>query len=354
MSVITYPDDTIGVFGPDTFITMGFEQDEDITLVARHFSGSTFEKWLIMIPDTLYNAYTSSIELNVDEWADVYCNFHKLNKCSLTVHLGSNGTVTIDTLPDGTVETFDPDDQRSVSFEYYEGSNITLTANPDTGYELIDWGDPYHTTTDTVRILFGSNNYEFTTTFDIASELFKLPAQCHSGDHFKVQGRSRFYGKAVLNDDLEEKGAIILKDRHGSIFDRCSIEKNRIAMEYTNILRNYLHSSVVDGDIVNADSAYTYNTTTADTIVTERAMVDIDVFPDFVFDKNYCLQSIEKVEAYVKENGRLPRMPSAEEVRGKSLDAAEMYSKLMRNTEEAMLYLIQLHKRLRELELNDK
>ncbi len=353
VSVIIFPDDTVGMF-IDTFVTLEFAQSETVTLAAKNFSGNKFDNWFIMSPDSNYHLYSSSIELTVDEWVDSYCSFHELQKCSLTVHLGSNGTLTLDTLPDGTVETFDPADQKSVIFEYYEGSDITLRANPDPGYELIDWGDPANTTTDTVHILFSYNDYEFYTAFDIESELFKLPAQCHSGDHIKIQGRSRFYGKAVIGGDLEERGTIIVKDKRGSVFERCSIEKNRIALEHTNILRNYLYSPAVDGNIVKADSAHVYNTTTADTIVTERTRVDMEEFPDFVFDKNYYLQSIEKAEKYVNNNGRLPRMPSAEEVKGKGVDAADMYSKLMQQTEEAMLYLIQLHKRLNDLESNNK
>ncbi len=353
VSVVTYPDDTIGVFGPDTIVYLEFDQVETVTLTEMNNAGYAFEEWSVWI-DSNFTSSSSSIEVTVEKYTSINCRFHKLQKSSLTVHLGSNGTLTVDTLPDGTVETFDPADQKSVIFEYYEGSDITLTANPDPGYELIDWGDPANTTTDTVHILFSYNDYEFFTTFDIASELFKLPAQCYSGDHIKVQGRSRFYGKASIQDDLEERGTIIVKDKRGSVFERCSIEKNRIVLEHTNILRNYLYAPAVDGDLVKSDIAYVYNTTTADTIVTERTRVDMEEFPDFVFDNNYRLQSIEKTEKYVKNNGRLPRMPSAEEVKGKGVDAADMYSKLMQQTEEAMLYLIQLHKRLNDLESDKK
>ncbi len=354
VSVITLPGDTVGVFGPDTIVYLEFDQGETVTLTELNGTGYAFEEWSGWINDSNFTSSSSSIEVTVEKYTSISCRFHELQKCSLTVHLGSNGTVTVDTLPDGTVETFDPADQRCVIFEYYEGSDITLTANPDPGYELIDWGDPANTTTETVQILFSYNDYEFYTTFDIASELFKLPAQCYSGDHIKVQGRSRFYGKAVIRDVLEERGTIIVKDKRGSVFERCSIEINRIALEHTNILRNYLRSPAVDGDIVKADSANVYNTTTADTIVTERTRVDMEEFPDFVFDNNYRLQSIEKTEKYVKNNGRLPRMPSAEEVKDKGVDAADMYSKLMRQTEEATLYLIQLHKRLNDLESGKK
>jgi hypothetical protein len=71
---------------------------------------------------------------------------------------------------------------------------------------------------------------------------------------------------------------------------------------------------------------------------------------DFVFEEGYELMSLEEVEAYVKERGHLPDIPSAGEVTEHGVRVGEMESKLLQKIEELTLHLIAMDKRMQELE----
>ncbi len=71
---------------------------------------------------------------------------------------------------------------------------------------------------------------------------------------------------------------------------------------------------------------------------------------DKVFDKNYKLLSINELARFVAQNKHLPNIPSAKEVVEKGVNNAEMTAKLLEKIEEMSLYIIQLEKRLSQVE----
>ncbi|MGJ1457980.1 hypothetical protein [Sphingobacterium multivorum] len=54
-----------------------------------------------------------------------------------------------------------------------------------------------------------------------------------------------------------------------------------------------------------------------------KVKTDISV-PDYVFEPDYKLKSLEEIESYVKENKHLPEIPSAKQIQADGLDVAEM------------------------------
>lgn len=88
-------------------------------------------------------------------------------------------------------------------------------------------------------------------------------------------------------------------------------------------------------------------------ILTEKIKValssDQTNWPDFVFDDDYNLLSLNEVEDYIKENKHLPAIPSTEEVHANGLDLAQMDAKLLQKIEELTLYVIQQQKEINEL-----
>lgn len=70
-------------------------------------------------------------------------------------------------------------------------------------------------------------------------------------------------------------------------------------------------------------------------------------WPDYVFDKDYPLMSLDSVEAFVHLNHHLPEMASAEEVSKMGIDIGDNQKKLLQKTEEFMLYLIDQNRRLK-------
>lgn len=71
--------------------------------------------------------------------------------------------------------------------------------------------------------------------------------------------------------------------------------------------------------------------------------------PDYVFEPNYNLISIGNLQTFIKKNGHLPDVPSAEEVKNGGLDMAKMQVVLLRKVEELTLYIIDQQKELTAL-----
>lgn len=95
--------------------------------------------------------------------------------------------------------------------------------------------------------------------------------------------------------------------------------------------------------------------TVAGTIHAEEVIVDASVpQPDYVFEDDYDLISLEEIEAFIKDNKHLPGIPSAVEVEDKGLNAGEMQAKLLEKVEELTLYAIELKKENKILEMKLK
>jgi hypothetical protein len=72
-------------------------------------------------------------------------------------------------------------------------------------------------------------------------------------------------------------------------------------------------------------------------------------WPDYVFDENYELKTLDEVEDFIKGNQRLPDMPTATEVEANGVSLGEMQAKLLQKVEELTLYVIAQNKELRTL-----
>ena len=70
---------------------------------------------------------------------------------------------------------------------------------------------------------------------------------------------------------------------------------------------------------------------------------------DHVFDEDYELQSLDEIEAFVKENKHLPGVPSEKEVIEKGVNVGEMNAILLEKIEELTLHLIELKKENEEV-----
>jgi len=77
----------------------------------------------------------------------------------------------------------------------------------------------------------------------------------------------------------------------------------------------------------------------------EEVIVDLSIpQPDYVFEKDYNLKSLEELESYIKTNKHLPGVPSAEEVKENGMNSGQMQTKLLEKVEELTLYAIELKK----------
>ena len=77
---------------------------------------------------------------------------------------------------------------------------------------------------------------------------------------------------------------------------------------------------------------------------------DIRTWPDYVFAPGYEMMSLTDLEAYVNEHHHLPDVPSAEEVEERGIGLGEMNAILLQKVEEMTLRMIEMEKRIQELE----
>lgn len=90
-------------------------------------------------------------------------------------------------------------------------------------------------------------------------------------------------------------------------------------------------------------------------IACEELLIDNDFYwPDYVFEDDYELLSIDAFAQSIENNGHLPGIPSAEVVEENGYHIGDMQIRTMEKLEELSLYIIQLHERIKALEAENE
>lgn len=85
-------------------------------------------------------------------------------------------------------------------------------------------------------------------------------------------------------------------------------------------------------------------------ILTEEVRVTLkNQWADYVFADNYNLKSLKEVEQFIKQNGHLPNVPSAAQVKENGIEVGEIITIQQEKIEELTLHLINQEKQLEEL-----
>ncbi len=78
--------------------------------------------------------------------------------------------------------------------------------------------------------------------------------------------------------------------------------------------------------------------------------VDQDTWPDYVFEEDYRLPTLEEIKKHIEEKGHLPDMPSAKVVKANGIELGEMNKLLLEKIEQLTLYAIEQKIRMSEKE----
>jgi len=108
-----------------------------------------------------------------------------------------------------------------------------------------------------------------------------------------------------------------------------------------------------DNNLSGCSDCNSYRLIVKDGIRTEKVKVDVasaNGWADYVFKKEYKLNSLESVEKQIEEKGHLLNIPSAEDVVKSGINLGEMDAKLLEKIEELTLYAIKLNKDVKKLE----
>ncbi|HEX8268726.1 MAG TPA: hypothetical protein VF581_02430 [Flavobacterium sp.] len=98
-----------------------------------------------------------------------------------------------------------------------------------------------------------------------------------------------------------------------------------------------------------------YNLFVSGGILTEEVRVALQTgWADYVFEKDYNLKPLSEVEKYITENGHLPNVPSAKQVKNEGIELGDMARIQQEKIEELTLYLIQQNKEIEELKAQMK
>lgn len=85
-------------------------------------------------------------------------------------------------------------------------------------------------------------------------------------------------------------------------------------------------------------------------IYAKKLTVTQSNWADYVFNKDYKLLPLSRVESHIKRFNHLPGIPSAKEVSQDGVDVGKMQALLLEKVEELTLYIIQQNKKIEELE----
>ncbi|MEM9544494.1 MAG: hypothetical protein AAGA77_00905 [Bacteroidota bacterium] len=86
-------------------------------------------------------------------------------------------------------------------------------------------------------------------------------------------------------------------------------------------------------------------------VIAEEIRVELQAnWPDYVFEDSYPLIPLEQLDEVIKDQQHLPGIPSASEIGDNGQHLGEIQIKLLEKIEELTLYIIELNKRIKELE----
>jgi hypothetical protein len=91
------------------------------------------------------------------------------------------------------------------------------------------------------------------------------------------------------------------------------------------------------------------------TIYGKEVKVDLNVpGPDYVFEKDYKLPSLDEIKSYIDQHKHLPEVPSAKEMEQNGINVSEMNMILLKKVEELTLIIIEQDKKYKEQQLINK
>ena len=121
----------------------------------------------------------------------------------------------------------------------------------------------------------------------------------------------------------------------------------------TNWGSYFIGSNYMSGDlrIGTTTIATGYALSVNGNIACEEVLVqDAGSWPDYVFNEDYDLMSLEELESNINKNNHLPGLPLASEVEANGFNVADMQKRVLEKVEELTLYTIEQGKLIQELQ----
>ncbi|OEK03485.1 hypothetical protein BFP97_19035 [Roseivirga sp. 4D4] len=138
------------------------------------------------------------------------------------------------------------------------------------------------------------------------------------------------------HDEYRYNGQIAIKNSHQSptmYFRSTDVQGNGT---WAKVLHSHGLQSINGGLTVDGN------------ILAEKVKVQVVNPPDYVFDNNYTLRTLDEVKTFIAKKGHLPEIPSAKEMELNGIELSEMNMNLLKKVEELTLYTIDQEKRIKK------
>lgn len=240
---------------------------------------------------------------------------------------------------------------------------------PD-GYILVGPANPYwaHIYTDRPAFLFNQNVYSSQGVFS-SYNTADLALQTHGSTRLLISNASGYVGIGTTTPSglLEVKGPysgdsqLVINSTGSNAelrFSDNGLPKGFVWYDKVSDVMafgrgNFSNSIVVNsaGNVGVGTSNPTQKFTVNGIIYGKEIKVDLSVpGPDYVFEEDYRLLSLDDVEEFVKKNKHLPEVPAAKEMAANGIEVGEMNMILLKKIEELTLYIIQLQNKVEKQE----
>lgn len=118
-------------------------------------------------------------------------------------------------------------------------------------------------------------------------------------------------------------------------------------LHITTALDKNTHPLIIDKNIQGSPTPFKLLELDNNGLLYAREIkVNLDAWPDYVFDSNYPLMPLSELQAFVQKNNHLPNVPSACEMEEQGINVAKSNVMLMEKVEELTLYMLQLKEQL--------
>lgn len=174
---------------------------------------------------------------------------------------------------------------------------------------------------------------------------------CTGKDHTQMRIN---VGDNQLGDDCAVIGITVEEEpgwkgiyyfyNNGKFGIKTSTPKHELDVNGTTITKDLL---VTSGNVgIGTDNPQ--NKLDVNGIIRAKEILVESNWADFVFKRNYKLPTLREVEEHIKEKGRLPNVPSEQEVKTNGINVGETNALLLQKIEELTLYVIQQQKAMEQ------
>lgn len=119
-------------------------------------------------------------------------------------------------------------------------------------------------------------------------------------------------------------------------------------LHITTVVNRNTHPIIVDKRIEGTATPYKLMELDNNGLLYAREVkVNLDSWPDYVFDEGYQLMPLSELQQFVQKNNHLPNVPSACEMEEQGINLAKSNVMLMEKVEELTLYMLQINERVK-------